>query len=546
MPRPPSYRDRYANMLASQGEIAPYEPSFAERIGYGIRQLGGEQKLQDFEKLGGFIPGVGEAMDVDAVKRYAEAGNLTDAGITAAMAVLPGSAVKAKDVVKRGIKKAADRAELTSVAKRVGDLVIPESWRGPVSYLLGGHETTTPGRILNEIDKGGYSVHVPTGEVPTEGLFSGIYRNEDARTVVRPSGTPMTRNDVINFNRRNARKLSEGLDTYLGGWKEDATGDKFLDVSRRFPENQLRQATKFAERTNQKKIFRRSDYAELPVGSWRDFIKGDVYKQRLMNAYEHGSKYMAGKTPWWELPVFEEIYGKENMQKVKGLLAATSSNTAPPPNVQAATEYLRRLMAGEPMVQPNWRAPQNVMGGFAKPGGVMPMERGGRRHNLQAAVEERPLSGEVVREKMDAMSGDPNAVVLDRVHVYPTEDPATGVYATGQRGKGPDEGPLREEWRNIVRGLARSIGIDPNTFGAQVWAGLRELGGRPLGASYGYNDIAVDFIQKKAAHLGISIEQMKQLMREGKGELLVKALGIPVAAAAGYGAVSQQEQQPPP
>ena len=521
MPRPPTYRERYANMLAGQGTMQSYEPSFGEQLGLGIRQLGGEQKLQDFNKLGGFIPGVGEAMDVDEVKRAAEAGNYGDAAWTAALAALPGAAVKAKRKIKAGTKKALAVAD----------------------QLLGKYSTTTPGRVVNEIGKGGYSVHVPSGEIPETGLFVGSYPNEDPRNTVIPGGTPLTRQDVTDFAERNRDKLSQGLENYLGGWKEGATGNVYLDVSKRFPEDQVRQATKMGERRQQKKIFRKSDFKELPVGDWRKFITGKTYENRIKRAYDVGAKYMEGKTDWWELPQFEEIYGPGNMQKLKGFLAATSSNTAPRPNVQTATEYMRRQIAGEPIVQPKFRIPKTAMGGVAGPGKKLGIEAS-RANNLTAAALEQPLSGDVVAEKMQAMAGDPNALVLDRVHVRPTENPRTGVYATGRAGYGPKEGPLREEWRNVLRGMAASVGVTPARFGERVWAGLRELKGGALGPSFGYNDLFVDLIAKKAGHLGISIEQMKQMLREGKGELLVKALGIPIGAAAVGGALTGEQEQP--
>lgn len=470
-------------------------------------------------------------------------------------------------------------AELTQPFGRIG--------AGEKAPLLGGYPTTKPGRILSETEKGGYSVHLPTGEIPTTGLMSGVYRNDDARNMVL-TGKP-TQRDLADFVQTNQKQLEN--QRYMGGWKEGDTGNTYFDVVRRFEPDEVRRATKFAEGTEQKKIYDIGAGQELPVGNWDEFVQGPEYAARMHELRNEGVDYLKDfpNPDWWAMPNIRRVYGDKNMPQSIGFMSATSVNNAPPPNVQQMTEYMRRHLKGEPIIQPDYRIPETAMGGAAgHPGSTIGLETdprqvekwrrqrggygdnsgatppipaeglGGRSYNLQAAArgDLEAMRGAVVREKNAAMSGDPWEAVLDRIHVRATEAPERGIFAHAEEATSPSGTPRqdlsRARWKASMAEEAHAAGTDLNKFSAELWTGIRErvkrtgeLFGQKLEKtqaqtlsqeSKSYDDLFVDFVKAKAEHLGISVAEMEKRLAAGDAELLSAFLAIPAAGAAGYGA----------
>src|SRR5262245_18718314 len=96
----------------------------------------------------------------------------------------------------------------------------------PAERLLGLDLTTTPARIVNKtIGEGGYTVQLPTGKVPEEGLMVGKYSNEDPRSLQVPKGLLGTA-DVRNFVAKNRAQLEK---RHLGTWEEPETGTTYFD-----------------------------------------------------------------------------------------------------------------------------------------------------------------------------------------------------------------------------------------------------------------------------------------------------------------------------
>ena len=256
---------------------------------------------------------------------------------------------------------------------------------------LGAFKTTRAGTIVHKTKKDrGYSVNLKTGEVPKEGVMAGMYPNEAPQTTVIRGGL-LTRKDVKEHAARN-RKALNNPKNFFGTWvEEDEAGNviaTYADVSKKFKD--VRQATKFAEKTEQKSValLRPGREPEFPkVGSYPKFVSGEMtpegvvpYAQRLQEMGTAGREYMAQHPTfeWWRQPNMERVYGAQRMPQARGLLAATSTNTQPPPNVALMSEYMRRTIKGEPIIQPEFRVPETAMSGhrMPKPGARLGLETG--------------------------------------------------------------------------------------------------------------------------------------------------------------------------
>jgi hypothetical protein len=424
-----------------------------------------------------------------------------------------------------------------------------EAPQGPTGL---GFPTSTPGQILAETRRsGGYSVNVPTGERPSSGLMMGIYRNDDPRNLV-VSGRQPTPADVLAHAQRNVEALrKEGR--FAGTWRDPQTGNVYFDVSQQFAPGDIRAATKFGERTGQISGYDVGAGQTFPVGNWKEFIKDPEFHARMHEMAGLGREYLS-KFPskeWWDMhgSSFERIYGKENLPQVAGFTASTAPNTAPIENLQTMSEYMRRYIRGENVVQPEWRIPPGQMS--RTEGAKIGMEAA-RAANLQksAAGDIPALQRDKVRSEAQALMGDPNAVVLDRHWARLPEDPARGIYTSSQPGiisaaprvGGPsDYGLLEHE----VQTAARSIGRDPRDFSADAWTGIRktiqetgQLYGQKFkgesirGESKSYADHLDDLVNQKAAHMGMTAQELEKRLRGGDASLLGIMLGAPTIAAA--------------
>lgn len=404
--------------------------------------------------------------------------------------------------------------------------------------LLSQFPTTTPGRIVNETaDAGGYTVNLPTGQRPDSGYMMGMYRNEDPRNMVLNS--PLARGDVVAQADRNAESLSKP-DNYFGTWVNDGT--TYLDVSKRFPEDKLRQATKFGERTGQKAGWDVGAEAEIPVGNFEEFIRGPEFAERLGEMNRVGSDYLAQHPTgeWWDMPgtSLERVYGEEALPKVAAFSASTSPSSPPYENIQSMSEYMRRGIVGEPTIQPDFRRPSDAM---VSPGKKMPMESQ-RAPNLEkssrGAIEE--LRADKVRNMAKAMRGDEDAMVFDRHWAKMGEDPARGIFANVEPNviKGKEYGMMED----VVGEYARNrTDMTPRDFSANVWTGIRDTiqktnnlfgteyrGGAITGDSKAFADVFDEVIGDKAKSLKISVEEMERRLRQGDSALLSTLLGSPV------------------
>ena len=407
--------------------------------------------------------------------------------------------------------------------------------------LLGRFPTTTPGRIVNQTKKNqGYSVNLPTGTVPNDGLMMGMYKNTDPRNLVKEG--MISPSDVKAQAAKNAGQYGKP-DVYFGTWFNQPENKTYLDVVKRFNPNEIRKATKFGEKTGQLAGFNLGTFEEFPVGNWPEFLKSPEFRGRMDEMATAGRDYLSQHPAkeWWDMhgTSFERIYGKDKLPQVAGFTASTAPNTAPKENLQVMSEYMRRLNKGEPIVQPDYRIPETAMS--RQPGTKLGMETG-RANNLRKAAmgDLNALQQDKVREEALALMGDPNAVVLDRHWARIAEDPSRGIFTNVQEGliaPGRDYGMLKQ----AVVDAAKAAGRSARDYSADVWTGIRESirnkaelfgtkykKGSVSGESKSYSDILDDLVAKKAKHLGISKAEMEKRLRNGDAELLGAMLGTPM------------------
>jgi len=444
-----------------------------------------------------------------------------------------------------------------------------EAWAGPAGKvgkalagekpLLGAYPTTTPARIVNQTaDKGGYSVNLQSGILPTEGLMVGKYKNTDPRNLVVPRDE-FGRPHVVQHAETNRAAL-DAPNNYFGTWWNKPENQVYLDVAQRFEPDQIRKATKAGERTGQLAGFNAATKEEFPIGNWKQFVQGPEFASRMHEMAGVGREYLKQfpAKEWWDMhgTGFERVYGSERLPQVAGLTAATAPSSKPIENLQTMSEYMRRYIKGEPTVQPDWRVPEGTMSRNA--GSQIGMEAG-RKGNLNKAVQGQldKLQKDKVREEAAAMMGDRDAVVLDRHWARIGEAPERGVYTNTQEGviKGNDYGTMK----NAVTAQARAVGRDPRDFSADVWTGIRKTiqdtnqlygtkfkGSAITGESKSYADHFEDLIRRKAEHLKISVPEMESRLRAGDAELLSVMLGTPAIYSIyqkmqGGGATSQDQ-----
>jgi hypothetical protein len=416
--------------------------------------------------------------------------------------------------------------------------------------------------ILFSTERGGATVQPFTGAQPTSGLMVGKYPNVEVPADPRDlylrnlvlSGRPLTTSDLQAFVERNRPELT-AANRYLGTWSDPETMKTYLDVAQRFDPEAIRTATKFGERTGQLAGYNIGTQQPFPVGNWPEFIQGPEYHQRLREMAGIGREYLSQfpAKEWWDMygGPFERVYGQQNLPYVAGYTASTAPTLAPRPNLQQMSEYMRRQLAGEPIIQPEWRTPAGGM--TYSPGKLMPMEQS-RALNLErtsrGALGE--LSRAKVREEAAAMTGDPNAVVIDRHHIRLSEAPERGIYASTEDGT-IHSVPLKEAANDYDRLQAEIMNEaydakrHPRDFSADVWTGIRETikrnselygtkyrGEAIAGESKSYADHFEDLLADKAKHMGISQARLEQGLRGGDLNLMSYVLATTPAAAAAY------------
>ena len=400
-----------------------------------------------------------------------------------------------------------------------------------VTEGLGKFKSTKPSEIYKNTMAGGYSVNIPTGDIPNEGLMMGMYKNTDPRNMVLDK---LTKKDIEQQYLTN-KKVLDRPENYFGSWLDPESKKTYLDVSQKFAPNELRKAVKFGERTNQIAGYDVGKGESFPVGNWPEFIRSPEYANRLQELNQSGVDYLKQHPTvnWWDLhgTPLEDIYGKENLPNVAGYLAATSPVSDVPRNARIASEYMRRQIAGEPIIQPNFRMPENAV--FETVGNMMPMETG-RAKNLMAASEGRieDLQKEKVRNMGKALMGDPNAMVFDRHWANLSEKPAANIFTGPEKGVFPS-GKQYADLEQIVANQAKAANMTPRDFSANVWTGYRHkaqqegnvFGQKTAGAgiqgeSKSIADTYLDLIKTKAEKLNIPYNEMIKKLKSGEISLL--------------------------
>lgn len=455
------------------------------------------------------------------------------------------------------------------------------------------------------LERGGYSVQPKTGVVVEPGtkdaVMVGRFPNSSGRTMSIPADR-FSEKDVDAFKRTNRDIFEKDPTAHIGGWLEkDQNGrplQVYLDVAQRH--DTVRAATKFGEQQNpgalakpwsakqkaegiprqwtptglvrdpetgawpqaQKAVWHAESGAEPPVGNFSEFVNSPEFQARLHEMAAKGKEAMGPEFHnWWDITKgpMAEVYGPELVDTVSGLLASTSPQNGPISNTQMASELIRRAIKGEPMVQPNWRAPATAMGdqnigagGFSpKPGAAFPGTNTWA-NNAQKVIEGR--GSEILSDKVNdmrrALLGDMDVAVIDRHYAKRAEDPVRGIFTDVMPNKvsGAMETGKREAYPDIenqVRTAAKSAGVPLSQYSAWVWEGIRDTI-RKTGGLYGqvhrssavpetttgFNEIFTDLLQKKANHLKIPVPVLKERLRKGDAELLTALLSTGAGAAA--------------
>ena len=438
----------------------------------------------------------------------------------------------------------------------------------------------------------GYSVHPGTGQLVEGGKpgprMVGIFPNSSNKTAVIPLADFKPR-DVEKFMLNNRAEFAKDQTLFIGGWqsKIDGVPHVFLDVVK--PADTSRMATKIGELQNpggkiragkvmpkqntgivrkpdgtwpkgQNAIFEperfdpaNDNYGEAPVGNHAEFVGSEDFQDRVKEMAGVGRVLMKDGN-WWDIRggPMEEVYGPDMMEKVAGYTASTSPQNPPRPNLRMASELIRRDIKGEPVHDPNWVAPADAMGEGFSPGPGMPMPAPDTWKNNATKVREgRPetMFDDKVNDMFHAMIGK-LVGVYDRHWAKLAEDPARGIYTdnvinkiSGSMKSGVLEAyPLIE---NAVRTAAKRAGVDVAKYSAWAWEGIRhtikttgELYGQKHSAgaipegNEGFNEIFAQLLGEKAAHMKISVPELKARLRSGDASLLTALLATPVGAAA--------------
>ena len=405
-------------------------------------------------------------------------------------------------------------------------------------------------KIVKETKKdGGYSLNLPSGQTPSGGLMMGKYANNDPRnTVIDGLKGGFNRRAVEQFVEKNKKAL-DSPDAFLGTWIDPDTGTVYLDVSNNFPSDKLRKATKAGERSGQLAGWDVGQSKEFPVGNWRDFVDSPAFDERVVEMGKVGNNYLKDHptAEWWDMPgtSFERVYGSENLPQVAGFTASTAPVRSPKDNLEDMSEYMRRHLAGEPTIQPDWRVPDSPE--YArKAGGMVPFEQAFKNNlNVAKTGDYNALGGDKVRNEAQAMMGDATAVVLDRHWARISESPAKGIFAAVDEGKigSSTKGGVSDyqHLKNAVTRVAEAQGRSPRDYSADVWTGIREtiktksdLFGQPykgsaiLGDSKSYADVLDDLIKAKASRMKISVGEMERKLRNGDANLMSAILATPI------------------
>ena len=415
---------------------------------------------------------------------------------------------------------------------------------------LGDFPSTTVGRIKNTTNAaGGYSVNLGTGETPTSGLMMGKYSNEDPRNTIGA----LTNALIKEHARKNTKALGE-QENFLGTWlNADEANKAYLDVSRRFNEDEIRAATKFGEATRQKAGYNVNTGETFPVGNVSEWLSSPEFGERLDAMGRVGAEHMGGKA-WWDLrggPI-DETYAMNStdpimLKKVAGMIASTSPKNSPEQNLALASEYIRRVIKKEPIAQPDFRIPPDAT--FFAPGKMMGME------TTKVPNLTKSYVGDIDRLRKDKVNDMAHALMGEDVGVYDRryakigDNPSKGVYmdiSKDQLAGAMDGSPeAYAHVENAVREGAKRANKSLSVFSSEVWEGIGETikkHGELFGvkhdaskipeSSFGFNELFPKMVAAKAKALGISPEAFRIKLGKGDAELLSTLLATPVGMLA--------------
>ena len=457
---------------------------------------------------------------------------------------------------------------------------------------------------------GGATVHPLTGQIQEPGVDFGFmfgkYANQSGKTLeLAPADFTPAR--VRAFIEQHADELANDRELAVGAWK-GGNGNFFLDVSQKVPveftddmtaaqreaaiAGARRKAVVTAANEDQpaslvrpfgpkqqypmvvngrtimrdvelpwpmpqEAVFDLQNANDVPVGNLAEFLQSKEFQDRLDEMYKAGLPVMNGRD-WWNIygTDLERVYGKENMQTLAGLLASTSPQNSPVPNLRYATEYMRRLLKGEPVVQPNFTIPQSAVG--FTPGKMMGSEST-RAANLErvAAGQMTQLQADKVNDMYHALIGNRDVAVMDRRYAKLAEDWKRGIFVDAIEDTIQGSMIPRSKVtphlnvspyaliENAVRDGAKRYNMDPSEFSAIVWEGIGETiqktdqlfgmahpGSAIPPSSGGFPGIFMDMVTEKAKSLKITVAEMEKRLRNGDAELLAAILSTPAGLAA--------------
>ena len=478
-----------------------------------------------------------------------------------------------------------------ALTKRGAPLELPGARRSPATAL----DRLAADIHARTLADSGSSTNPFTGAILKKGdpgFVAGRYSNQSGKTKAIPLAQ-FTPGDVRAFMEEHAdefmRAPKEGTAPVVGTWVQDVGGvpHVYLDVAQQH--DTARGATVSAARQKQppttardpvtgawpkaqEAIYDLERGADLPVGNFAEFVASPEFQRRLDDMYEAGVPVMKGTT-WWNLfgGPLERVYGRERMQQVAGALASTSPASAPVHNLRSGSEYLRRLIKGEPIVQPDFRIPDTAVGSregfmgatapgdFNGPGTQMPMEAT-RAPNLRKVEAWGPggpdptdeltqLQKDKINDMFHALTGH-DVSVIDRRYAKLAEAPERGIYVDATKDKVPGTmGTTKVSpyalIQNAVIDAARRRNMPVADYSATVWEGIGDTikrTGQLYGvkhpahtipdASLGFGGIFDAMVKEKAAAWGISVKEFERRLRRGDAELLGVILATPVGMAA--------------
>jgi hypothetical protein len=445
------------------------------------------------------------------------------------------------------------------------------------------------------LDQGGVTIYPLTGtveKVGDPGYIVGKYANQSGKTAIMPveAFTPDT---VRAYLEQHADTFAKDPELALGAWTEvdEKTGKTlaYLDVATKEPGQREASITGARQRQPkgvqrdpetgqwpmpQKAIFDLKAGKTLPIGNLAEFLASEEFQQRLDDMYAAGVPVMRGKE-WWNLygGPLERVYGEENIRPMAGFLASTSPSAGPVHNLRTASEYMRRWLKGEPLVQQGFRIPETAVGArktslgsvkpgdYSPPGRALPLEMsGGRIPNIERVGRDEleELQLDKVNDMFHALTGH-DVGVYDRRYAKLAEAPERGIFVEREPNVLPGgmDTPSISPYammENAVRTAAKRNDMPLGVYSSYVWEGIGdtikrtgELYGtkHPAGSipesSQGFADIFTTMIAEKAKAWGLSVPEFEARLKRGDAELLGTILATPV----GWAAYQQWQQAAP-